>query len=279
VEKTRFCYYVSVKVLGKVIVVTGAGSGIGKALVKELLSRGSHVVAVDLRQASLDALASECNHDYLTAHCLDITDRRAVEALVPAIRSAKSSVDGLINCAGIIQPFVRVNELDYHDIEHVMNVNFFGTLHMIKAFLPLLLERPEAHIVNVSSMGGFLPVPGQSVYGASKAAVKLLSEGLYAELRDTPVRVSVVFPGATDTGITKNSDVTAPDLDTTGSKYPTASPEKVATQIIDAMQKNKLRIYTGKDSPVMNALYRLAPTYATNLIARKMRSLLSPRRK
>jgi short-subunit dehydrogenase len=102
---------------------------------------------------------------------------------------------------------------------------------------------------------------------------------LYAELRDTPVRVSVVFPGATDTGITKNSDVAAPDLDTNGSKYPTASPEKVATQIIDAVQKNKLRIYTGKDSPVTNALYRLAPTYATNLIARKMRSLLSPRSK
>src|SRR5690606_11676546 len=98
----------------------------------------------------------------------------------------------------------------YDAIDRVMNVNFYGTLYMTKAFLPHFLERKEAHIVNLSSMGGFLPVPGQSVYGASKAAIKILTEGLYAELLETPVNVSVVFPGATNTNITKNSDVKTP---------------------------------------------------------------------
>ena len=86
-------------------------------------------------------------------------------------------------------------------IERVLDVNLQGTLNMVTAFLPLLLERPEAHIANVSSMGGFFPFPGQTVYGASKAAVKLLTEGLYAELLDSQVRVSVIMPGAVSTSI------------------------------------------------------------------------------
>ncbi|WP_252629481.1 SDR family oxidoreductase, partial [Enterobacter sp. JH539] len=90
-----------------------------------------------------------------------------------------------INNAGIIQPFVKIDQLGYEVVERVFNVNFYGTLYMTKTFLPHLLTRPEAHIVNVSSMGGFLPVPGQTIYGASKAAVKLFTEGLHSELADT----------------------------------------------------------------------------------------------
>jgi short-subunit dehydrogenase len=95
--------------------------------------------------------------------------------------------------------------LPYDAIERVLNVNLYGVIYMTKAFLPHLLTRPEAHIVNVSSMGGFFPVPGQSLYGASKAAVKLLTEGLYSELIDTNVRVTAVFPGAIATNISQNS--------------------------------------------------------------------------
>jgi short-subunit dehydrogenase len=124
--------------------------------------------------------------------------------------AAHGVVDGLINVAGIIRPFVKLNELDYDVIQRVINVNLYGTIHMVKAFLPHLLERPVAHIANVSSMGGFLPVPGQTIYGASKAAVKLMTEGLYAELLDTNVGVSVVFPGAVATEITSNSGVEMP---------------------------------------------------------------------
>ena len=171
------------KVQGKVIVVTGAGGGIGGALVRSLLERGAHVAAVDLKQESLDALKMSIGEkaDSLSVHALSISDQPTVEALPAQVIQAHGQVDGLINCAGIIQPFVKVNDLDYAAIERVMNVNFYGTLYMTKAFLPELLKRPTAHLVNVSSMGGFLPVPGQSVYGASKAAVKLLTEGLYAD--------------------------------------------------------------------------------------------------
>lgn len=261
-------------VQGKVIVVTGAGGGIGGAIVRALLARGAKVAAVDLRQESLEALKLAVGEPSknLTVHAANVADRVMVEQLPEAILAAQGQVDGLINCAGIIQPFVKINDLAYDAIERVMSVNFYGTLHMTKAFLPHLLERPQAHIVNVSSMGGFLPVPGQSLYGASKAAVKLLSEGLYAELLDTNVRVSVVFPGATATNITKNSGVTAPGVNS--QKVNMLSPEVVAATILRGMDKNKFQISTGKDSKFMNFLYRLNPGYATRLIAKQMKSLL-----
>lgn len=263
----------------KTIVVTGGGSGIGRELVLALLTKGAKVAAVDIRESTLQetkSLAGE-KGQHVSIHVVNISDKAAVEALPKEVLAKQGNVDGLINCAGIIQPFVRVNDLDYEAINRVMNVNFYGVLYMTKAFLPLLLQRPEAHIVNISSMGGFLPVPGQSVYGASKAAVKLLTEGLYAELVQTPVHVTIVFPGATATNITVNSGVQSPQMPETGSKKQkfTALPAKEAARIIiQGMERNKPRIFVGRDSRMMDLLYRLNPTFATNLIAKQMRSLL-----
>lgn len=266
-------------VQGKVIVVTGAGGGIGGALVRSLLERGARVAAIDLKQESLDALKMSAGEkaDRLSTHALSISDHPAVETLPAQVIQSHGQVDGLINCAGIIQPFVKVNDLDYAAIERVMNVNFYGTLFMTKAFLPELLQRPTAHLVNVSSMGGFLPVPGQSVYGASKAAVKLLTEGLYAELLDTNVRVTTVFPGATSTNITTNSGVAIPTMPTDDGKqpsFPMLTPERVAELILNGVEKDKAQVFTGKDSKMMNRLYRFNPVFATRLIAKQMRSLL-----
>jgi short-subunit dehydrogenase len=215
----------------------------------------------------------------LSTYVANIADRQTVKSLPDQVLAKQGQVDGLINNAGIIQPFVRINDLDYPDIERVMNVNFYGTLYMTKAFLPHLLKRPEAQIANISSMGGFLPVPGQSVYGASKAAVKLLTEGLYAELIDTPVRVSIVFPGAIATHITENSGVTIPNAnknDGKGSTIKSLPPAEAAEIIVAGMEKNLVHIYVGKDSRFMNSLYRLNPGYATRFIARQMKSLLGP---
>ena len=262
----------------KTFIVTGAGGGIGAALVHELMRRGSSVAAVDRNKDHLEALRKSVNENdaaRLSLHVVDITDRAAVEALPKEVAATHNTVDGLINNAGIIQPFVNVHELDYETIERVMKVNFYGSLYIIKTFLPGFLARPEAYIVNVSSMGGFLPVPGQSIYGASKAALKLMSEGLFAELQDTQVYVSTAFPGATKTDITTNSAVEAPTVDAASAgAVMMISPQDAARIIIDGMVRRKPLIYTGKDSRAMQRLYRLSPVKATKLIAKQMKSLL-----
>ena len=175
----------------------------------------------------------------------------------------KNNIDGIINNAGIIQPFVKINELGYDAIERVMNVNFYGTVYITKTFLPHLLTRPDAHIVNVSSMGGFLPVPGQTIYGASKAAVKLLTEGLHSELSNTKVKVTVVFPGAVNTNITKNSGLNTPAQSSTQQQksMKTLSAAKAAQIIIDGMEKNNYRVLVGSDAKFMDTIYRFNPAF------------------
>ena len=188
---------------GRVFVVTGGGNGVGREVVLGLLARGARVAAVDLRADGLaETVEAARGGDRLSTHVVDVTDRAAVEALAVAVVDEYDRVDGLINVAGVIPPFVPFSELDLATMEKVMAVNFWGVVHTVKAFLPHLVTRPQACVVNVSSMGAFAPVPGQAVYGASKAAVMLLTEGLWAEQRGTSVAVTCVFPGgvASDIG-------------------------------------------------------------------------------
>lgn len=266
------------KVQNKVIIVTGGGSGMGSELVLHLLSKGAKVVTVDINENALQetvALAGE-KKDSLKTFVVDITNKTSIEKLLNDAVEVFGSVDGIINNAGIIQPFVKVNELNYEAIERVMNINFYGTLYMIKSFLPHLLTRPEAHIVNISSMGGFLPVPGQTIYGASKAAVKLLTEGLNSELANTNVKVTVVFPGAVNTNITKNSGLKIPAAPATENKpMKTLSAAKAAEIIIDGMENDRYRVLVGKDAKFMDRFYRLNPKAAAKLINDKMKALLS----
>jgi short-subunit dehydrogenase len=265
------------KIQNKVIVVTGGGSGMGRELVLNLLLKGATVVALDVNKSSLEetlALAGD-RKAFLATYVLDITNKEAVEQCVDKMITLHNHVDGLINNAGIIQPFVKVNDLAYEAIERVMNVNFYGTLYMVKALLPHLLTRPEAHIVNVSSMGGFLPVPGQTIYGASKAAVKLLTEGLHSELANTNVKVSVVFPGAVNTNISKNSGLNNPRQSTEESKSIKVLSSKQAAQIIiDGIEQNRYRILVGKDARFMDLFYRFNPKSAAGFISKKMQRLL-----
>ena len=266
------------RVKNKLFVVTGAGGGIGGELTRVLIEKGARVAAVDIDRDSLENLKQSLGRDnkILSAYPLDITDRKAVEQLPESIRNFQGEVDGLINNAGIIQPFVKLKDLDFGVIERIMNINFYGTLNMLKTFLPLLLERPEAHIVNVSSMGGFLPVPGQTVYCASKAAVKLLTEGLWGELRNTRVKVTVVFPGATETDIAKKSGV---EVSTQArgeqSKIPTLKPRVVAELIVEGLERDRLYVFTGRDSNLMSLFYRIKPQFALNMITKQMGSLLT----
>jgi short-subunit dehydrogenase len=156
-----------------------------------------------------------------------------------------------------------------------MNVNFYGTLAMVQAFLPGLMKRPEAHILNVSSMGAYAPVPGQSVYGASKAAVKLLTEGLRSELLDTNVGVTIAFPGAVATNILENSGIDAPKISGDASAFKQTSASAAAITMLDAIEQNKARVTIGKDAKMMDRLSRVNPVFAANLIYKQMKSLLN----
>jgi short-subunit dehydrogenase len=266
------------KVQNKVIVVTGGGSGMGRELVLHLLSKNVKVIAIDINENSLrETIALSSNKDSLKTFVVDITNKNAVEQLFNDAINAFGFIDGIINNAGIIQPFVKVSDLNYETIERVININFYGTLYMVKTFLPHLLTRPEAHIVNVSSMGGFLPVPGQTIYGASKAAVKLLTEGLHSELSNTNVKVTVVFPGAINTNITKNSGLTAtepPESNANQKSMKILSPTKAAQIIIDGMENDSYRVLVGNDARFMDFFYRLNPKRAAGLITNKMRQLI-----
>ncbi len=264
---------------GKTVVVTGGGNGIGREVVLELRHRGARVAAVDVRGDSLaETRRLAGDRDDVATFEVDLTDRAAVTALPDRVRDELGEPDGLVNVAGIIQPFVRLVDLDVEVIERVFAVNVWGTLHTVQAFLPGLLERPVAHVANVSSMGGYLPVPGQTAYGASKAAVKLLTEGLYAELLDTEVGVSVVFPGAVRTEITTNSDVTVPSGaggdDEESSGFPTTDPDEAARIIVDGIEEDRLHVFVGRDARLLDVAVRVAPKRAIQFIASQMKSLL-----
>ncbi len=268
------------QITDKVFVVTGGGNGIGRQVVLALLSRGARVAAVDLSQDGLDEtteLAGTSSADLLSTHALDLTDRAAVEALPDAVREAHGRIDGLVNVAGIIQPFVKFADLEYPQMEKVLSVNLWGVIHTCKVFLPHLVARREACIVNVSSMGALAPVPGQTIYGASKAAVKLFTEGLYAELRDTSVAVTVVFPGGVDTGIAAHSGVSIPGMDEAPADLAasmTSAPE-AARQIVEGIEKGSYRVVIGKDARGLDRLSRFSPQRATDLVATRMASLLN----
>lgn len=261
----------------KVFVVTGGGNGIGRAVVMNLLEKGAKVVAVDINPNALSETSqlAQAHADHLRIYTANISVREQVENIPAFAIDAFGVVDGIINVAGIIQPFITVNDMDYDRIERVFNVNFYGTLYMCKAFIPHLLQRPHAHILNVSSMGGFVPVPGQTIYGASKAAVKLLTEGLKSELMDTNIGVSVVFPGGVATEITKNSGVTtnfAADVDT--SRIKVLTPQEAADIIVNAIENNLYHVYAGSDSKMLNFMNRLSPKRAAKMIAEQLKSLM-----
>jgi len=264
------------KVSNKVCVVTGAGSGMGREMTLELVRRGAHVAAIDIHEKTLQETKelAGARSGEVSLFTLDVTDQSAVAALPERVIQQCGAVDVLINNAGIIQPFVPIKDLSQEDAAKVMAVNFWGPFMLLKAFLPLLIARPEAHILNVSSMGAYAPVPGQSLYGASKAAIKLLTEGLRSELLDTNVGVTVAFPGAVATNITTNSGLDMPTSDADAAKFKSLPAPTAARIMVDAIEKKKARVTVGKDATMMDRLSRLNPVMAANIIYKQMKSLL-----
>lgn len=262
------------QIQGRTFVVTGGGNGIGRQVVLGLLRRGATVAAADLSADSLQGTATAAAGDTigLTTHVVDVTDRQAVAALLEDITKRHGVVDGIVNVAGIIHRFVTVTDMSFEELERVMNVNLWGTVNMCKTFLPALGKRPAAAIVNISSLSALLPFAGQTFYGATKAAVKQFSEGLYQELSGTNIAVTTVFPGNISTDISGNSGVKA--IDPKGRKAPSTTPEATAAKIIQGLEKGSFRVLVGADAKMLDAATRISSRTATEFIGRQMKSVL-----
>jgi len=255
------------------VIVTGAASGLGLELTKQLLAEGANVAAVDINEENLKKLEVDLNSKNLKIYIVDMGNVESIKKFREDYKKDYSDVDIIINNAGIIQPFVKVGDLDDATINKTMNVNFFGPLNLIRLFMEdLTKDKKEQYIVNVSSMGGFFPFPGQTIYGASKAALKLFTAGLFAELENTNVRVMIVLPGAMDTNITKNSNVEVATTEESSS-FKMLSPVVGASEIINGIKKNKFKLFLGSDSKFLKLLYKVNSIWAIRYINKKMNNI------
>ena len=258
------------KIKGKNVIVTGGANGVGKELTKQLLEHGCNVAAIDINGENLENLKKELDSKKLRTYVVDMGDVESIKVFRENYKKDYSDVDIIINNAGIIQPFVKVGELEDKTINKVMNVNFFGPVNLIRFFMDdLIKDRSEQYIVNVSSMGGFFPFPGQTIYGASKAALKIFTEGLYAELEKTNVRVMIVLPGAMNTNITVNSNVKM-DMSKEDSNFKLLEPSIAAKKIIEGIEKNKFKLFLGSDAKFLKLLYKINSKAAISFINKKM---------
>jgi len=250
----------------KIIVVTGGANGMARELTIQLVDKGAKVVAVDIDQKGLKEVEDLLGKEHVAIHKIDLTNRKDVETLPKMVLDRFGAVDGIINNAGIIHEFVKVEDLNYETIERVMNINFYGTLNMIKTFLPLLRKRPEAHIANVASMGGFIPFPGQSIYSASKAAVKILTEALYGELKDSNIRFVLVCPAAVDTPLIDQAKDGPSFLqgESKMKKVMMVTPEEVVDDVEKCIEKGKQISYPGP-AKYVSFMSRLFPKLAAKM--------------
>lgn len=265
----------------KTVVVTGAGNGVGRELALQLAKRGARVVCVDINAGALEETLKTAgeNRVRLFAYTADIADPEVVKGLTNEVIGRFGAIDALVNNAGMIHPFLHVEDMDGAVAEKVMRVNFYGTLNMTMAFLPYLNTRAGAYVVNMSSAGALTPMPGETIYGASKAAVRLLTEGLRYELRTTGIRVMAVFPGGIDTNIIRNSGVfVVSSLDQLRAKlsFILLTPQKVAKRVLSGMEHNRTRLVLGIDAVVMDVLCRFSPRLAPRLLYRWIDAVLSP---
>jgi NAD(P)-dependent dehydrogenase (short-subunit alcohol dehydrogenase family) len=270
-------------VTGKVCAVTGAGSGIGRALAVGLARRGARVAISDRDEAGLAATA-ELIRGPVHTQGLDVTDREAVAAWADAVAEHFGAVNQIYNNAGIA--FNRtVLESGWEDYERVLGVNLWGVLHGTKAFLGHLIASGDGHVVNISSLNGFMAQGGLSAYCTSKFGVRGFTESLRIELlqEGAPVQVSVVHPGGVRTSIAANARAHA---QTSGRGLTAAEerralqyerrflrmpPERAAQIVLDGVAAGRPRILVGNDARLIDKLVRALPARYPRLVARLTR--------
>jgi NAD(P)-dependent dehydrogenase (short-subunit alcohol dehydrogenase family) len=264
---------------GRISVVTGAASGIGRSTAVALARAGSDVVLVDVNADGLEMACAEVERSGRRAFArrVDVADQGAVQELANLVEKDHGGAHVLVNNAGV-SVAATFEEHTLEDFEWLMGINFWGVVYGCKLFLPQLKAKDEAHIVNISSLFGLIGVPMNSAYCASKFAVRGLSETLRAELADTSVGVTCVHPGGIATNIVKSSRFKEPEgLSGLRQKAERAfermlSPDVVASRIVRAIRRNSARVLVARETHVLDALKRVAPVLTSEVVARRWRS-------
>ena len=251
---------------GRVAAITGAGSGIGRALAVDLAGRGTHLALSDINEVTLAETVALCEGRgvKVTSQRLDVADRDAVFAWADQVVADHGRVNLVFNNAGVALG-ATIEAVSYEDFEWLMSINFWGVVHGTKAFLPHLKASGEGHIVNTSSVFGLLAIPSQSAYNAAKFAVRGFTDALRMELEMEPCGVSctTIHPGGVKTNIVRNArwDESAgegvDDARDNFDKYAMTTPEKAARQILAAVERDRRRALIGPDAKVFDALSRL----------------------
>jgi short-subunit dehydrogenase len=270
---------------GAAAAVTGAASGIGRALALELAARGCDLALADRDEAGLAAVAAEiarAHSQKVTVHRVDVGEPAQIAEFAHDAVAAHPSLNIVINNAGVAL-LGQFHEIDQAQMDWLMNINFWGVVHATRAFLPHLAGRREAHIVNLSSIFGIIAPPGQTAYAAAKFAVRGFSESLRHELQlaNSPVRLSVVHPGGIATNIARNSRVGTGMTDNARrvqsierfEAVAKTTPAAAALRIIKGIEKNQPRILIGNDARFMDLLQRLRPATYWAVLARRIEKM------
>ena len=259
----------------KVCVVTGAGSGIGRALAMNFASRGARLALSDINEENLQETADLLNIDKerILLSKVDVSQSDELYRYADEVAKHFNRVDVLVNNAGVTVSD-SFEETSKEDFEWVMDINFWGVVHGSKAFLPYLRRSPEAALVNISSIFGLIGFPYQGAYNASKFAVRGFTEALRLELSDSSVSPISVHPGGIRTNIVKNarfkSNMLGGDSQSqmiqTFDKYTLTTPEKAAQTIVRGIEKSKKRVLIGPDAWVVDSVARLLPNHYERLL-------------
>ncbi len=257
----------------RVAVITGAGSGIGRALAFELGAAGCKLALSDINEAAVKQVAKELKEAgrEVIADRLDVADRDALYTYAEKVVKHFGTVNLVVNNAGVALG-ATVEDTSYEDFEWLMGINFWGVVYGTKAFLPHLKKAEEGHIVNVSSVFGLIGVPSQSAYNAAKFAVRGFTESLRQELelQDSNVSCTSVHPGGIKTNIARNARMNDSVTSITGlngeaskeqfEKMFRTTPEQAAATIIAGIRNNKRRVLIGPDAVAIDTMQRLLPT-------------------
>jgi NAD(P)-dependent dehydrogenase (short-subunit alcohol dehydrogenase family) len=267
----------------KVAVITGAASGIGRALAVNLAARGSLLALSDVDEPGLArtvALATEAGARAVRSDHLDVSDRAAFRMYARSVAEHFGQVDLVINNAGVALTG-QVEDLSYRDLDWIVGVNFWGVVHGTMEFLPHLIASGDGHLVNMSSVFGLMSTPGQGAYNATKYAVRGLTEALREEMliRRCPVGVTVVHPGGIKTAMARNSRVSwRADKEATirlfEDRLARTKPEHVADVVISAVLHNRARVLVGPDAHALHWLVTACGARYQDLMAAVSRRVL-----